>query len=281
MNSESGRKMLGKMNDAIRKKHLDKRLDCVLEEVNEYLKMSKIGLFKRRRFIRKLKERMRIHLLVSWYPSDSAIGAEDRTFTVKPMHWTFDHAAKHAKMSMVELERYLFGIDCIMVHPEMGLIKYFNLPSKILYDNCDILSNFDIKKMEKQKKASAKPIVRKKGRLYVGGHGNNLENGEKTIKLSTALEELYRNNLNLCNVCKHINTARVMESLEENLRYKIENRNRNGFEANNIEYIMPPIKDENNDKNEEHEYEIIMHKPNNKSKANENKGQTFKESTII
>ena len=269
------------MNESKRREHLNKRLKCVMEEINSHLKVSNIGFFKRRKFIRKLKERMRIHLIITWYPENPPIGAESRTFTVKPMHWTFSQAAKYAEIKMTTMENYLFGLESVTIHPEVAVVKYYNLPAKIIYDDQELLLNFDVKKMKRPKEKSTKPILKRRGRLYVGTHGNNPINGEQAMEISTVLEKLHQNDLNLCNVCKHINTRRIMQLLEKNVkRINEEKEIQNGIKVEPNEYLVPNVDTSKTNKTKNHNYETIMFKPKAKCPIAEQE-LDFMESTMI
>ena len=275
--------MLGIMAESKRRKHLDDKLNCIMKEVNKYLKLTDMGFFKRRRFIKELKEIMKVHLIITWYPEEPTLGAENRTFTTKPMHWTFNQAAKSADVRVASLEHHLFGIDSISIHPEIGVVKYFNIPGKVIYDDHEILSSLDHHKMKKPSKKNTHPLLKRRKKLYVGTHGNNPNDGEQAIKLSTALERMHQNNLRLCNVCKHINTRRIMECLEDNVKDEIDKEVENIYKGKTNEYLMPRFTTKNVDNHEYHNYETIIHNSKHDEGVipNEQREKRFEESTII
>lgn len=192
------------------------------KELNKCLKMTGMGYFQRRRFITALKQKMKIFMIEDWHPDNPSIGAADRTLTLKPMHWTISQAGTSASIRRDKLENHFFGIESITVHPTMGVIKYWNLPCKVIYDDEELLNTFDSRRMEKKdKNRNAWPNT-KRSKSYIGALGNNPTDDEKALTVSTALTKLHQNNLKLCNVCKHINVDKVMEMLKDETTRRIE-----------------------------------------------------------
>lgn len=203
------------MTDRERQKHLRKKIDCINKELNKCLRASNMGFLKRRKFLTTLKRKLEVHLLRTWYPDDPALGAKDKTFTLRPMHWTIDQAGRAANISAVRLENYFFLIESFDIHPSVGLVKFYNTPAKIIYDDEKLMNTFDANKMEKGERKIYNPLRRNKERLYVGPMGNNPDDNGNALKVSTALEKMHQNRLELCNVCKHINTRKIVDVIRE------------------------------------------------------------------
>ena len=205
-----------------RGKHLEGKISCMGKEISKCLKKTGMGYFQRRRFITALKQKMRVFMIQDWYPDNPSIGAADRTMTLKPMHWTISQAGTSAKIRRDKLEHHFYGVESITVHPTMGVIKHWNLPSKVIYDDEQLLNTFDPRRMEKKDTSRGTWPNMKGKKNYIGTLGNNPTDDERALTVSTALAKLHQNNLELCNVCKHINVDKVMEKLKEETTRRIE-----------------------------------------------------------
>ena len=210
------------LNNLKRQNHLESKILCMSKELNKCLKKTDMGYFQRRRFLGALRGKMKTYMLGTWYPNNPSFGAEDRVFTLRPMHWTIRQAAVNANIKREKIENFFFGIESFSIHPTVGLVKYYNIPSKVIYDDEELLNTFDSNKMEKRgsttQPTSSKNTwtkMKKKKNLYVGALGSNPTDDERALKVSTALTKLHQNNLELCNVCKHINVNKVIEMLKD------------------------------------------------------------------